>query len=48
MIRYDKKNFYLSDFTITQYVKRKERYFQIVGLDKFLAPEMFTEDGYGY
>jgi len=32
---------------MSQFTKRKERMFDIVGCGYFLAPEFFSEDGYG-
>ena len=32
---------------MSQFLKRKERLFEIVGCGSYLAPEFFSEDGYG-
>lgn len=41
-------NIYLYDFTLSQFSKRKERIFDVVGVSYYLAPEFFSEDGYGF
>lgn len=38
---------YFYDFSLSQFLKRKERMFDIVGFAPYLAPEFFREDGYG-
>lgn len=41
MIDFKENEIYLSDFTLSQVVKRKERYFKIVGVKNYLAPEFY-------
>jgi serine/threonine protein kinase len=38
---------YFYDFSMSQFLKRKERLFEVVGCGSYLAPEFFSEDGYG-
>jgi serine/threonine protein kinase len=32
---------------MSQFLKRKERLFEVIGCGSYLAPEFFSEDGYG-
>jgi serine/threonine protein kinase len=38
---------YLYDFSLSQFLKRKEKLFEVVGCASFLAPDYYSEDGYG-
>jgi hypothetical protein len=38
---------YFKDFSLSQFMKRKERMFDVIGCASYLAPEFFSEDGYG-
>ena len=48
VIKLNEDKVFLYDFTLSQFCKRKERIFDVVGCQSFLAPEFFCEDGYGF
>lgn len=48
VIKLKDDNVFLYDFTLSQFCRRKERIFDVVGCQPFLAPEFFSDDGYGF